>query len=229
MSLLLREGTVNNDGCVFRAGFRLRREEQDQSGVFVGCTVGRYGPGIMPTAASSRVTYDNTRALLINQNKMTVRAKFRTPAALGAATYGFIAKSPNSLLDNQFFLQFHPGFIPAFFIANAPGDFGQYIYTNAALLASTLYVMHFVYDGTLAAASRGAIYSAGLAVASSISGTLPVTMRASASPLTIFNRDAAAGGAPPTDFTLFDCAIWNRAFSPSECLSDALDQTFGGA
>jgi hypothetical protein len=226
---LLREGTVNNDGCVFRQNFLARRYVLDATGVLVGCTVGLNGPGIKPTAASSRVTYDNTRALLINANKMTIRLRFRTGSAVPPLGWcNFLCKSPTALNDNQFFVQRLNAGQLTLYIANAAGDSGQYISTNLVLAASTEYIAHFVYDGTLVAGSRGVIYLGGTVTASTITGLLPASMRASASPLTVFNLHGGAASAPATDTTLLDCALWSKAFSPDECLLDARDETYGG-
>lgn len=222
---LLSESTVNNDGCVFRQSFINRRYVMDASGVLVGCTVGRYGPGIMPTAASSRVTYDNTRALLINASKMTIRFNLRMPSAL-AANVSLLTKWPNGLADNQFALEMLSNRRPLLYVCNAAGDFGQYSLVTNALDVSTSHILHAVYDGALAAGSRVAWYDNGSPIASAITGVIPVTMRAGGSPITIFNRYTMATMAPPADTTLFDAEIWGRAFSAQECADDAADRTF---
>jgi len=198
---------------------------QDAGGVLVGCTVGKYGAGIMPTAASSRITYGGTSAWLINANKMTVRTKFRTGVIAGTPAR-IICKAPNALNDNQFFLQLDLGTTLSFYVANAAGDFAQAIRANSVLASNTDYLWHCVYDGSLAAGSRAILYNLGSPVAATISGTIPTSMRASSAPLTVFNFYGSSGNAPPTDFVLYDFAIWQRAFSAAEVAADAALSTF---
>ncbi len=232
MSLLLREGTTVADSCLWRQGFRLRREVQDQSGVLVGCNVGLYGPGIRPTAASSRVTYDNTRALLINANKMTIRMRFLMPSVIGLASKRLLCKSPTALNDNQFFTGLNlngANYDLIAYVASAAGDLANGFYTTNHVALGATYIAHIVYDGTAAAGSRGIIYLQGAAVATSIFGTIPTSMRASASPLTLFNLNGETAAAPLDGATMYDCALWGgRAFSPGEVSDDANDLTLGG-
>lgn len=225
---LLSTPTVRNDGVVFRQTFGTRREIQDERGVLVGCTVGRYGPGIMPTAASSRVTYEQTRSVLINQNKMTVRIRMRTTGPALAANPVLLAKTPSTFLDNQFHIALAAGGggRPYVAIANAFNDVAQSAVANANLLNATEYVVHWVYDGSLAAANRIAMYAQGIVIAHTISGVIPAVMRAGASPLCLFNWNGGAVAAPPTDVTVYDVCVLDRALSSSECLDDALGRTF---
>lgn len=222
---LLSEGTVANDQCLIRQTFQGRRWVQDANGVLVGCTVGRYdGDGLRPTAASSRVTYGGTSAWLINSNKMTIRTSFRTGAVVPNNKY-LICKGPIAFNDNQWLQIFAAGQLYQY-IANAAADVGNYAVCNTAVVASTSYVMHTVFDGALAAGSRIAFYIAGVAQGVTITGTIPTSMRASASPITIFQANGGVVNSPDTDFTLYDFAIWQRAFSASEVALDAAGTTF---
>jgi len=164
--------------------------------------------------------------LLINANKMTIRARIRTGAANNGATTHLIDKALSSYANNQFHFLMFTNWRPLVMIANAIADTSQYITANASLSLSTEYILHFVYDGTLAAGSRAALYSNGATLASTITGTIPATMRASPSPITVYNMDGGSILAPATDAVLYDFAIWQRAFSPAEVALDAAGSTF---
>ena len=214
--------------AILRQCFVSRRFVQDAGGVLVGCTVGLNGPGILSTATSSRVTYDRTQSLLINSNKMTVRVRLHTTGPALASNPVLISKGPSALNDNQFAVALASGGggRPYIDIANAAADVSQYCIATSNLLNSTDYVLHWVYDGSLAAANRIALYANGAAIGQSIGGTIPTTMRASASPLCMFQRAGGAAAAPPTDMPVYDFAIWNRALSAADVALDAADRTY---
>jgi hypothetical protein len=224
---LLSEPSVRSDRLVFAQNFGSRRMVQDGFGVLVGCSVGLRGPGIIPTAASSRVTYDRTQSLLINASQMTVRTRIRTPAAFGAGgNLTVLAKTPSGLVDNQFMIEMQVTGRFLIYVANAAGDASQFAYP-AVLNPSREYLIHIVYNGGLAAGSRVIFYIAGLPVATTIGGTIPSAMRAGASPITIFQRAGGTLNCPPTDFTIFDTRIWSTALDANEVLDDALARTYG--
>lgn len=222
---LLSTPSIYGDQVILRQQFLDRRMVQDSMGVLVGCTVGRYGPGIMPTAASSRVTYDRTRSALINHNKMTIRVRFKMFSTNNASAKRLITKCPNLLTDNQFFLQFNSNRILTLYLASSAADFANNTGINALTLSQT-YTIHVVYDGSLAANNRAAWYVDGAAVAFGITGTLPTSMRASASPIALFNHFDSNNLAPDTDFTLYDFCIWNKALSAADVALDAADRTY---
>lgn len=217
--------SVRNDGVVFRQCFGARRYVQDASGVLVGCTVGRYEPGIKTTAASSRVTYDNTRALLINSSKMTMRVKLRTGSTVSANT-DLIDKTANALNDNQWLFIIAAGPVPVLYVAASAADLANYAVSATVLAVNSTYVLHAVYDGSLAAGSRVIHYTNGSAPGTVITGVIPTAMRASASPVTLFNRDGGNTRAPDTSATVFDVCLWDRALSAADVALDAADRTF---
>lgn len=219
---LLAQGTVASDGCIFREQFFDRKMIVDQAGAIVACNVDR---GISPTGTSGRVTYERTTGLLINATQMTIRAKFRTGATF-PVDKSLIAKIPTATNDNQWAVHTFGALTLGIYVSASAADLANLSYMNVALVANTDYVYHVVYNGALAAGSRIVHYSQGAAVANTIVGTIPAQMRASASPVSVFNFSGGANKAPPTDFLLFDFAIWNRAFSAQECLDDARDTTF---
>lgn len=208
---------------VWAEDFPSRANMQSRGAVLVGCAVGADQRGsISPTAASSRVTFGGTQSVLANANKMTIALRFKTSAVLAAGS--IIAKSPDALNDNQWFVQFESGYV-ALYIANAIGDFGQVLYTAATLATSTEYVMHAVYDGSLAAASRGVWYTNGV-VGQTITGTLPTKMRASTVPITVFNRSSGTTRAPSTDFILRSARVYAAAWTAQECADDMANAAY---
>jgi hypothetical protein len=209
---------------VWGEDFSSRAAIQSRGAVIVGCQVGAsQGGSISPTAVSSRVTFGGTNAVLDGANRMTIALRFKTPATLAAGVV--LSKSAEALTDNQWFVQFESGYV-ALYIANAIGDFGQILYTSATLALSTEYVMHASYDGTLAAASRGAWYVNGAVAGSSITGTLPTKMRASLVPITALQRSSGTTRAPATDFILRSARIYSVAWTAQECADDYAQQTY---
>lgn len=198
------------DGVVFGDDFYSPASVMDNNGVIVASTISR---GISPTGVSGRVTYVGTESLLINATQMTLEMRFVTGSAappLGWCDY--VGKAASALTDNQFFVQRLNDGRLTLYVANAAADTGQYISTNAALAASTEYVAHLVYNGALAVGLRGAIYLDGLVAASTITGTLPASMRAAGAPLTAFNLYGGVNAAPANDtilrsFNVFDFAM----------------------
>lgn len=206
--------------CVLREDFYSLALVQGNGGVVVNATVDR---GIRPNTAGAIVTYGGTQSLLINSARMTIRARFRTASVQNVTARQLLNRFGGG--DNQFLFQLNANHTPIFAISNAPGDASNYFNFTAAIPAGTLTVVHAVYDGTLAAASRGVCYRDGLAAGTSISGTLPVTMRASANPLRVFNLSGGVA-APDSDFTLYDFAIFGSAMSATEVADDYADLTY---
>ena len=203
---------------MFRQDFMSRRSVQDAGGVIVGCTIGN--GGVSATATSSRITYTGTEALLGGAAQMTLALRFRTAAADNAGVNVLLAKSPSALNANQFHVHLESVRLPRLYVASSTSDVSNYVTANAALAASTEYLVHLVYNGSLAAGSRGAVYSQGSVVASTITGTLPVVMIASAAQLAVLNRSGGSTLAPATDFVLRSVRIYNTAWSAEECLDD---------
>jgi hypothetical protein len=222
---LLSTATVRSDRIVFAQSFEARRYVQDAQGVLVDCNVGLRGPGIIPTALTSRVTYDRTQSLLVNASKMTIRTRFRTGAVVPNNKY-VVCKGPIAFNDNQW-LQIIAGGAFLQYIAASAVDVANYASCNTLFIASTTYVMHMVYDGALAVGSRIIWYMNGSPAPTTIVGTIPASMRAGASPVTVFQAAGGSTNAPDTDFTLFDVKIWAASLTAQECLDDALNRTHG--
>lgn len=218
---LLSEGTVANDGCLLRQMFQSRRWVQDASGLLVGCNVGLYGPGLRPTAASSRITYNNTQNVLANAAQATWRLRYRTPAVFADAAW--LHK-----VDQAWGATLHWGFeftaagLMVCYLGAAAANF----FRNAVHSPSTTYIEHFVFNGGLAAGDRGKVYWNGVAQATSIGGVLPTTLVPTAYPVTVFNRANGVNRAPATDAVLLDFAIWGKAMTAAEVLDNALDRTY---
>jgi hypothetical protein len=222
---LLSTATVRSDKIVFAQDFTSRRMVQDAMGTLVGCNVGLRGPGIIPTALTSRVTYDRTQSLFVNASKMTIRTKFRTGAVVPNNKYA-VCKGPITFNDNQW-LQIIAGGSFLQYIAASAADVANYATCDTLFLASSTYVMHMVYDGALAVGSRIIWYMNGSPAPTTIVGTIPASMRAGASPVTVFQAAGGSTNAPDTDFTLFDAKIWSVALTPAEVADEALNRTYG--
>lgn len=231
---LLSTATVQNDKIVFAQSFESRRYVQDASGVLVGCNVGLRGPGIIPTAASSRVTYDRTQSLLINATQMTIRMALRTSGNGGGPQYcRWLTKIPAAANDNQFDLMIEntgAGMRPYLTIAATAADSANYCYMTGVLTASTDYILHAVYDGSAALGNRVIWYAHGLSAARAIVGTIPASMRAGGTKIGVLNYSNGVGNAPYSNVgpgVLYNARIWGVALSAAEVLDDALNRTYG--
>ncbi len=204
---------------VFCEDFKTRESIQSHGGAIVG---GRIGNGIIPTAASSRVTFSGTENVCINSTQMTIVLKFKTPSTTWAANKPIISKSEEALSS----------FAWSYELANTSwlvlymGAAGNILYIPNLEL-STEYVIHAVYNGGLAAALRGVAYSNGvLAVGGAISGTLPTSILSTTRPITALNRDTGATRAPQTDFILRSVKIYNVSFTSDEVVDDYNNRTY---
>lgn len=214
--MIIQPGKPDGSGLLFSEDFRSRQLIQSRGGSLVGCTVGN---GISPTAASSRVTFAGTENVGIYSSKQTIAVRFRNPSVFGAGNLTTIAKTPSTLADNQWMLETQAIGRIILYVANGAADVSQYAYP-ALLTPGAEYVMHVVYDGAAAAANRIVFYVAGQAVATTIVGTIPTSMRASASPITVFQRNGGSVNSPPHDFLLRSARICDKAWSAEEVLDD---------
>ena len=214
----IQEATVRGDNHVFRRDFSSRRSIQDIGGVIIGSTINN---GISPTAASSRVTFIGTESLLANRTQMTIALRFKTVANINNATAKtIISTASSSLNNNQMFIQFDANHILNCYIATTIGDFSNSFRITAALTASKEYILHAIYNGSLAAASRGQWYINGAATGTTITNTLPTSIRNSSLALTALNHNGGILQAPDTDFILRSVNIYSTAFSPADVLAD---------
>jgi hypothetical protein len=230
--MILDQGKFDKT-LVFSEQFRNRQAIQSRGGVLVGCRVGDYqGGSISPTAASSLVTFKGTESALINATQMTIALRFKMPTANNVAQTVLLAKAPTALNANQWHLTIEANRILRLYVANAAADVSQYVSVDVALTAGADYVVHAVYNGGLAANLRGAMYLQGAVVASTITGTLPASMRVGTAKVTAMNLDGGAALAPATDAVLYRADTMSEAWSAQACLDDYLKQTttraFGG-
>ena len=214
------EPHVAGDGIVFADSFWSPATVQAQNGVIVASTISK---GISPTGATGRVTYGGTESLLINATQMTVAMRFKMFSVDNVAAKGFLGKNTLALTDNQFFVQINPpGRNLSLYVSSSAADTANYVYITTAMTLGAEATVHFVYNGGLAVGSRGAAYLNGLTTTSAIVGTLPATMRASASPFSVLS---VWGNAPDNDFILRNFRIFNFAMSAAEVSDDYYDLT----
>ena len=219
----LVQGMPSASRCLLRDQFRSYKETSDAGGIVVASTISN---GISPTGASGRVTYNGTEALLINATQATFVLRFKMFSVNNpAVTKSLIAKAPQALNDNQFFMQIEPNRLLNTIVCATAGDFANGAYLSAALVLGAEYVMHIVYNGALAAASRVLYYIAGAFSGTASYGTTPASMRVSAVPLTILNRHLAAAAAPD-DLLLREFRVHDRAFSAEEVADDYANITY---
>ena len=208
--MIIQPARVMGGGCVFRQDFMSRRSVQDAGGVLVGCTVGN--GGVSPTATSSRITYGGTEALLGGSAQMTLALRFKTASVLTASCW--VSKADSLFTTTQWTVELSSGLMIMYV-----GTTNYFLPTNA-LVAGTEYLAHCVYNGGLAAGSRGLMYLNGGVVATTIGGTLPTTQPISQNPVTVFNRFGGTGKGPNADAVLRSFRIYNTAWSAEECLDD---------
>ena len=221
---LLREGTVNGDGCVFRQVFATRRRCMDQGGVFYGTPV--VSDGFLISALNTdRIVYVPQTTVGMGAGKMTVRTRFRTPAAFSAMTmlvgvwdatgggsYRWMVRTTNT--GRMDFL------VPTNLTDNA-----TYSYQNpGTLVASTEYIVHWVFDGSLANPNRSALYINGASTAKSDTAALPTALTIASRPLCIAGEKTASSGQ--AGYIIRDVCVWGKALSAADVLLDALDTTY---
>ena len=214
---------------VFSEDFRTRQIIQSRGGVITGCSVGDYiGGSIKPTAVSSRVTFGGTESVGINATALTIACRFRTGVAIGTDR-DICDKNNDGVTDWQwsFCLASNGTNVVLFwFLPTTGNDTGTYIRSSTVPQVSTEYLTHAVFDGSLAAASRGKLYINGVLDTIVVGGTPPTKLRASAYPVSVLNRADGATRAPPNDFVLRSVRIFNSAFSAQECADDYANDTY---
>lgn len=212
--------------CVFREDFLNPSTVMDNGGIIVASTIAK---GLSPQGASSRVAYNGTEALLINAAEMTIAFKVKTSRLAAGAFQTVICKCPNALNDNQFLLQLAEvggtQFRPFLYIASSAADTANYAYTTL-INPLTTYTLHAVYNGALAAASRVIWYINGLPSGTTISGTIPTRMRASAAKIGCPNYPDGVMYSLGVQGLLYWARIYSRAYTAAECLLDATDRMY---
>jgi hypothetical protein len=223
---LLREGGVNNDGVIFRQVFATRRRCMDQGGVFYGTPV--VSDGFQISALNTdRIVYVPQTMVGMGAGKLTVRVRFRTPAAFasmtmlagvwdatGGGSYRWMVRTTNT------------GRID-FLVPTNLTDNATYSYQNPGVLAvSTEYVAHWVFDGALANPNRSALYLNGSSTAKSDTAALPAALTIASRPLCIGGEKTASNGQ--AGYIIRDVCAWGRALNSVEVADDAADLTYGG-
>lgn len=223
---LLSEATVRNDGVIFRQIFNSRRRIMDQGGVIYGTPTVNDG-FLISNLNTDRIVYTARTMEGLGTNKLTVRARLRTPPAFSAITfvvgpwdssgggmYRWIMK-----ITNAGRVDFH---VPATIT-----DTATYSYQNPGTLStSTEYIIHWVFDGALANPNRTALYIQGANAAKSDTAAIPATMMLGSIPLCIAGAKTAA--LSQAGYIIRDVCVWLKALSAQECLDDVNDKTFGG-
>jgi hypothetical protein len=210
----LRQGMPAGAGCRFRESFDSPLAVMDQGGVIVASSFPA-GGGISPTGISARVTYDQTQSLLINASKMTLAVRIKAGTAR-ATLCPLVAKCNVTVVDNQFILLVSTLNAPILYVPVTAADFATYVIATAPLVVGSEYVLHAVFDGTAALASRGILYRNGIVDPSTTFGPLPAALRASGAPLTVFNYHLSATFAPSNDYLMREAFVFDTAFSPAE-------------
>ena len=216
------QGNVAGSGVIFREDFASWTSISDNGGIVVASALPT-GGGISPTGISGRVTYGGTEALLINATQMTVEMRFKAGTAR-AVLCPIVVKGNATTPDYQFLFLQGTGNEGVFYVPTAANDAGTYNKTIASYVTGTEYVVHAVFNGALAAASRAAIYKNGLLDPSTMFGTIPAVIRANAIPLTLFNYQAFAANSPSNDFILRRIQIYNFALSAADVALAAVDR-----
>ena len=121
----------------------------------------------------------------------------------GSSQNQFVIRSgTTSLIDEAYF-----------FVSTSLTDSSTYFATSNLNLTTDVWQhLAFVYDGTLAAGSRVAIYKNGAAVSGSINGTIPAAMTTSTKTLYIGNNT----GTNPYNGLMDEVAFFSRALSATE-------------
>lgn len=221
--MILECGRPAGSGLVFCESFRTRQLIQSRGGAIVGCTVGN---GISPTAVSSRVTFAGTENIGINATQMTIVLRFRLSASNNAAQTVLLSKSVSALTNNQSRVVVEANRVLRVYVAASAADVANYISADVALVVGTDYHLAVPCNGSLIAASRAVLYLQGAVVASTITGTIPASMRASTAAITAYNPDGGSTLAPAVDTLLRSARIYNTAWSAEEVLDDYQNDTF---
>lgn len=120
--------------------------------------------------------------------KMTIRFSWKPTST--AALQGLFSREDGAG-QNQFLLYQMVGGGLAFYVAASGSDYSNLVQTTETLTAGQRYEIVIVYDGTLSAGSRVAIYIDGVAATLTPTGTIPATLRSSSAPLLV-GEDSAA-------------------------------------
>jgi hypothetical protein len=203
--------------CVFREDFYSARHVQDNGGIITAATINK---GVNSTGASGRIIYNGTNNNLINATEAT----WRVDVFWGTWGIKTLATKNNAAnTDNQWWLRFVNGTL-YLYIASSIGDIDNRAISGA--LAPGRNVVHFVYNGALAAASRVLPYVNGVFSTNGIAGTIPARMRATTYPVGLFNAYDGVSDAPSSDNIIYRFNIYSFAMSATEVAQDYANSTY---
>jgi hypothetical protein len=198
-------------------------------------------------ASASSQYLSKTSPTFAPTTKMTIRSWVKLTSS--AATQCFASRCGGS--QNQFLLNINSGGGFDLYFADSLTDAGgNVVNTSAALVDGVGSEVVIVYDGTLAAGNRVAVYVDGVAVGFSISGTIPATLTTSTAALLVgvnafneyldgalarlgFSSDALSGAALTAahtstfwaDMTAARQADWFSFYNLCEASSTRVDST----
>lgn len=200
--------------CVYRETFESLASVAQNGGVNSLCTVAK---GASPTTTSANIQAPNQSNLLSGATKATFVLRFKTASTtLGALSRRLFDKANAALTNNQWLILQNTGTRTlSFYVPNSPTDYANYVVSSVSLGLATEYVVHFVYDGSLAAASRVKIYINGTLDGSpTITGTIAASMqRVTQTPATF---GLTANAAPDSDFIMRSIEVFNTAFTQED-------------
>lgn len=218
----MRMTTPKNDRLLlYRETFDSPKQVAGNGGVNSLCSVDK---GATPTTTSAYIQHTKHCNLLSGANKATFVLRFRTAStALGAASRRLFDKANAALTNVQWIIQeSNTQSRMMFHVANALNDFSNFITSSVTLALSTEYVVHIVYDGTLAAASRAKIYINGtLDASATVTGTIAAAMQFCTQAPSVFGL--SAGQSPDSDFKMRSIEVYNAAFAQEE-VTDSYQQ-----
>jgi hypothetical protein len=141
-----------------------------------------------------------------------------------------VGRFDSAFVDAQWALQYQISGLIAppsltFYVAITGGTVASAL-LDVALSQATEYLVHVVVNCSNAMATRVVIYVNGATPPQSNTSTLPVIIRRSSTPLTVFNRSGGSTLAPDNDFVLRSVRIFDTAWSAEEVLDDYNNDTY---
>jgi len=196
--------STSGDKCIFREDFISPASVVANGGVVTGALV---FDGKTTAVASSKIVYSNTQSFLSNITKCSFHIKgFKTSSVSGT---GYIVSKYNSADGIQIVIMQYNNYL-RIYVGSGGGNYADT--AAASVVADTEYDIVVSYDGTLAAASRLAVYMNNTAKSLSISGTIPASFGKNSSRIAVFGYDdssAAKEGMSVKDIDIFSGVALN--------------------
>lgn len=201
---------------VWRECFKSQASVIANGGVVYGAPTINNGLTIN-TVNANRVIYPKAIDVANGANKVTLRARFKTPPAFATTTY-VLAKVQNpGAWANQWILGTSAAGVLSVFVATSPTDVATYWASSAALATNTEYDIVASIDGTLAAGSRVLVYNQGSPVAGAIVGTIPTKTTSVEPGMSVGGRfDAYACDA---GLIVREVSVFRRALSERDAIA----------